>query len=70
MSAEQVAGLVRMANQIATAFDTQGGDAAAQTAAHIRSFWAPSMRRRIMEHLAEGGAELSPTARSAVAKLT
>ena len=69
MSAEQITRLVMMANQIASAFDTQGGDPVAQTAAHIRSFWAPPMRRRIVIHLADGGDDLTPTARAAVARL-
>ena len=69
MSAAQIAKLVMMANQIASAFDTQGGDPAAQTAAHIRSFWSPPMRRLIISHLAEGGDELTPTARAGLAKL-
>jgi formate dehydrogenase subunit delta len=69
MSAEQMAKLVMMANQIATSFDTQGGDPATLTAAHIKSFWAPTMRKMIVGHLTGGGTDLTPTAQAAVRKL-
>ena len=42
---EPPASLIRMANQIAANFTNLEPDAAAAAvAAHIRSFWAPSMR--------------------------
>ena len=61
--------LVMMANQIATAFAAQPEDPAAATAAHIKAFWAPAMRQRIIAHQQAGGAGLKPIAARAVAQL-
>jgi formate dehydrogenase subunit delta len=61
--------LVYMANQIARFFSSQGSQAAAaeQTAEHIRAFWAPSMRRRILALVdAHGAGDLSVIARAGV----
>ena len=69
MSAEQLSKLVMMANQIATAFDGQGGDAVSDTAAHMKAFWAPQMRGVILRHAASGGAGLNATAKLAAARL-
>ena len=55
MSAGELARLIRMANQIATAFEGQGGQAARDTAGHIRAFWARPMREDIVRHLQAGG---------------
>lgn len=57
--------LVHMVNQIARFFDAQPGDAAAQTAQHLHSYWAPSMRRSLVEQLQAGETGLDPTARKA-----
>ncbi|MRX50801.1 hypothetical protein GI374_10155 [Paracoccus sp. S-4012] len=58
--------LVRMANQIATFFETQPGiDPAAATAAHLNDFWPPPMRARLLEMIAEGGTGLRPAAAGA-----
>jgi formate dehydrogenase subunit delta len=57
--------LVQMVNQIARFFDAQQGDAAAETAKHLHSYWAPSMRRSLVELLHGGGTGLGPTARKA-----
>jgi formate dehydrogenase subunit delta len=63
--------LARMANQIARAFAAQGPDEAlANTAAHIKSFWTPKMRRDLAAHLDDGNAALDPLARAAIEKLT
>lgn len=64
--------LVRMANQIATFFDSQPGDAAVdRTAQHLRDFWDPAMRGALADALARGEADgLSPTARRAAESLT
>jgi len=44
--------LVRMANQIAQFFASQGNDhAAADVADHLRKFWEPRMRAQICAHL-------------------
>ena len=69
MSAETVAKLVMMANQIATAFDGQRGEAVAETAGHIRAFWPRRMRDGIVRHLAAGGEGLTPPARAAVTQI-
>lgn len=62
--------LVSMANQIADFFESSPHDEAVQeTAAHLRSFWDPRMRRQIREYLAAGGAGLQPIARAAVERL-
>jgi formate dehydrogenase subunit delta len=44
-------------------------EAVAGLAHHIRTRWAPVMRRQMIEHLAGGGAGLSDIAREAVASL-
>ena len=69
MSAAVAGKLVRMANQIATAFDGQRGDAVGDTAAHLKAFWSRPMLEEILRHLAAGGEGLTPTARAAVAAL-
>jgi formate dehydrogenase subunit delta len=63
------ANLVRMINQIARFFDTQPGDAAAETLNHIRSFWAPSMLRELAALMPAGNERLSPTAHAAALRL-
>ncbi len=56
--------LVRMANQIGANFAHLGDEtAAAETADHLRRFWAPSMRQEFLE--AVGASELNPVARGA-----
>lgn len=52
--------LTRMANQIATFFASQHGDAAAAVAAHLNAFWDPRMRRAFLDHVAAGGEGLDP----------
>jgi formate dehydrogenase subunit delta len=60
MSAEK---LVHMANQIADFFRSQPDEAAvAGVAEHIRSFWAPVMRRGVYAHMDAGGEGLDPLA--------
>jgi formate dehydrogenase subunit delta len=61
--------LVTMANQIADFFrtsDPQRAGAVEATAAHLRSFWEPRMRREIIAHLAAGGEGLNEIARDAI----
>lgn len=58
-----------MANQIARFFDSQPGDAAAQTAQHLKNFWDPSMRRALLSLQHAGGDELSPTVQAAAGLL-
>jgi formate dehydrogenase subunit delta len=60
--------LVAMANDIAAFFDAEAEPEAAAEGVrtHLSKFWAPRMRRQIIEHVAAGGAGLSATARAAV----
>jgi formate dehydrogenase subunit delta len=69
MSAEH---LVTMANDIANFFAAEPDRAVAVDGVlnHIRKFWEPRMRRKIVAHLREsGGSDLSELARAAVTKL-
>jgi formate dehydrogenase subunit delta len=62
--------ILRMANQIATAFQAYPHDeAVSQTANHIKSFWDPRMRKQFAELLAKRPGELTPIAREAGQKL-
>jgi len=59
--------LVMMANQIGTFFSSQGPDqAVAGIADHLRKYWDPRMRAKIVAHLREGGQGLRPEVRLAV----
>lgn len=69
MTQEGVKRLVSMANQIARFFESQSGDAAAQTADHLKSFWDPRMRAALDRHLKSGAAGLSPVAAAAATRL-
>lgn len=57
--------LVRMANQIADNFSYHD-DAAARVADHLGRFWAPTMRRTLMELAQSGQAEIDPVVREAL----
>lgn len=62
--------MIRMANQIATFFETRKHDeAVAGTAAHISDFWEPRMRRQLFDHIAAGGQGLKPLVIEAAAKI-
>ncbi|ACK52543.1 putative NAD-dependent formate dehydrogenase [Methylocella silvestris BL2] len=62
--------LVYMANQIGKYFSSQKhADPAAGIADHLRKFWDPAMRAKIIKHLEEGGADLDPDVRQAVGLL-
>jgi len=62
--------LVKMANQIALNLRVHPhDDAVRETAAHLRSFWTPAMRRRLADHAAAGGEGLVALARVAAARL-
>jgi len=68
---DQTAQLVKMANQIGTFFEAQtpsDPEAATQAiAAHLKSFWAPSMRIQLLTHLDdEAATHLLPIVASAV----
>lgn len=61
MSANTMAHLVYMANQIGTFFSSQKHEkAVAGIAKHIKDFWDPRMRARIEDHVAAGGEGLLP----------
>ena len=52
---------IRMANQIATFFESQGEDEALRGFAdHINSFWEPRMRTQLLEMLQDGAAGFHP----------
>lgn len=59
--------LVRMANEIGAFFETEVGEQTPQAVlAHIKRYWDPRMRTRIVEHLLAGGAGLTEHARAAI----
>jgi formate dehydrogenase subunit delta len=59
--------LIRMANQIGSFFKSQGpGKVTPGVADHIRKFWDPRMRSKILAHLDAGGAGLDPEVRDAI----
>lgn len=65
---QEVEHLVKMANQIAANFSFHD-DAAERIADHLRRFWAPSMRDRLIEHERSGPAGLDPAVREALKRL-
>ena len=60
--------LVSMANDIGAFFNAEAdkAEAAKNVASHLRRFWDPRMRRQIVAHYREGGADLDDVVRSAV----
>ncbi len=53
--------MIRMANQIATFFETKPhAEGVTGTAGHISDFWEPRMRKQLFDHIAAGGAGLRP----------
>jgi formate dehydrogenase subunit delta len=62
--------LIYMANQIGKFFAPQEhGKAVAGIANHLTRFWDPSMRKKIVHHLAQGGEGLDPLVKEAVQML-
>ena len=62
--------LVYMANQIATFFKSQPQNEAAQgVATHINKYWEPRMRRKLFEHIDNGGEGLTPLVLEAAPKI-
>ena len=62
--------MLRMANQIATFFASQPGQAqAAEVAGHLKAFWEPRMLQALYAHVDAGGEGLSPLVLSAVERL-
>lgn len=63
--------LVEMANDISRYFASEPDQAlgVAGVADHLKRFWEPGMRKRIVAHLAEGGEGLEPLAKKGVERL-
>ncbi|MBS0564671.1 MAG: formate dehydrogenase subunit delta [Proteobacteria bacterium] len=62
--------MIRMANQIATFFESRPhAEGVKGTAAHISDFWEPRMRKQLFEHIAAGGEGLKPMVLEAAAKI-
>jgi formate dehydrogenase subunit delta len=71
MSHTQLDSLIHMANQIADNNSHYGteAEAAERVAAHIRKFWARSMKQQIIDYLQNDGSQLRPLARIAIAQM-
>jgi formate dehydrogenase subunit delta len=70
MSDSSIDTLVKMANQIGQFFSAQkSGDEIAEAADHLKRFWGPGMRTRIVDYVARGGNGLNPTALAAVRRI-
>jgi formate dehydrogenase subunit delta len=63
--------LIKMANEIAAFFASYPDpeQAAAETAAHLKKFWAPALRAALIAHARQDERGLAPIARRAVALL-
>ena len=62
--------LAYMANQIGRFFAHQPEEqAVASIADHLKRFWDPRMRKAILEHVAQGGADLQPLPLKAIRAL-
>lgn len=68
MSISETDRLVSMANDIAANLAFQP-DAEMKIADHIRRFWAPRMRRMLLDYAARDGAGLSGTLLAALERL-
>lgn len=68
MAPKQLQQLIKMAEQIALNLGAGRDDAAAarRTAAHIRRFWTPAMRRQLVAFCDDGG-KVSPIVAAALA---
>ena len=63
--------MTRMANQIATFFESQPvPDRAGSVAAHLKEFWEPRMLEKLANHLRDGGEGLSALALEASKRVT
>jgi formate dehydrogenase subunit delta len=62
--------LIYMANQIGKFFAPQEHETAvAGITNHLTKFWDPSMQKKIVRHLSEGGEGLDPLVREAVERV-
>ncbi|BES69549.1 hypothetical protein RE428_05670 [Marinobacter nanhaiticus D15-8W] len=67
---DQLHHLIKMINQISTNLDHGDKHKAAEAvAAHIKKFWARSMKQQIIEYEDIDGSELNQVSRLAVAQL-
>lgn len=71
MSSGSVEHLTQMANDIGAYFrsEPKRDDAINGITGHIKRYWTPRMRQKIVEHLAHGGEGLEDLPREAVRKL-
>ena len=63
--------LVQMVNDIAGFFAAEPDHEAAIAGIenHLRKFWDPRMRRKLIAYAQGGGADIAPSARAAIARL-
>jgi len=62
--------LIYMANQIGKFFAAQKHEPAVSGIAnHLAKFWPPSMRKKIIDHLEQGGEGLDPLVKEAVERV-
>ncbi|MBC9245865.1 formate dehydrogenase subunit delta [Paracoccus sp. 11-3] len=61
--------MIRMANQIATFFKSQPGDAPEKIADHLRDFWEPRMRQQLLSYISQGGEGLDELVTKAALRL-
>lgn len=71
MNASSSQHLVQMVNDIAGFFDAEPDHEAAIAGIenHLRKFWDPRMRRKLIEHMHAGATDIAPTARAAIDRL-
>lgn len=72
MAPMDVDNLIRMANQIGAFYEAYPDPDAAsrEVASHLKRFWEPRMRERLLEHVrAKGDAALTPLVAAAVRQL-
>ena len=65
---QEIEQLVKMLNQIADNFSFQD-DAVDRIEDHLKRFWAPSMRKKLIEFDNRQDADLRPSARQALRRL-
>ena len=73
-ASEELHHLIKMINQIADSLSVGDNSGCNETVAdkamqHVKSFWARPMKEQILQYAKDGGPELNPTAKLAVAKL-
>ena len=71
MENQELAHLVKMLNEIAAnlAHGEEDSAVAVRVADHLRRFWAPAMRRRIIDYVRQDGSRLRTPCRIAVNQL-